>query len=129
MKQREIKFRAWDGVNNVMKEWEYIAIQFDITDLFGNERFTPMQFTGLTDKNGVEIYEGDIVTADLKQPRLMNWPCKGFIQFLNGEFVINTGKQLLDDDNDYYAHFWAHDNIEVIGNIYEHPELLTIKNS
>jgi uncharacterized phage protein (TIGR01671 family) len=78
-----------------------------------------MQFTGLTDINGVEIYEGDIVRL-WYAPRAT---AIGFISFENGGFVFNTEKATpkkefagtcIDCGNSF----------TVIGNIYQNPELL-----
>jgi hypothetical protein len=125
---REIKFRAWDYDANVMIHsnnddgdywWEFRPIRcgYIVGEIGGNSFEPPeplvhyyediMQFTGLTDKNGKEIYEGDIINDD------------GLIMKI--EFVIASFCKCNEKGN-WIIH--SHDQIEVIGNIYENPELL-----
>jgi uncharacterized phage protein (TIGR01671 family) len=116
--KREIKFRAWDGNYNEMMTrdnmpdlsfWKYVAYDSN----------TPiMQFTGLTDKNGKEIYEGDIISNEL---------IKGIVVFDSGCFCIKVvciiNKDAGHDAGSCPALFDFIYN-EIIGNIYENPELL-----
>ena len=98
---REIKFRAW--------HLEYGMLYFDLDNFikdYHNQYGNIMQYTGLKDRNGKEIYEGDIV--DYGNSRFMP------VEFINGTFCIckNTAMPTLMT---LYP---------VIGNIYENPELL-----
>ena len=79
------------------------------------------QYTGLTDKNGKEIYEGDIVTTDIKRPYLI-------VEFRDGSFMFNCN----DGGKDYYDIMLpimkepqsTYKYGEIIGNIYENSELI-----
>ena len=67
------------------------------------------QFTGLHDKNGKEIYEGDIIS---------NESYKGIVVYKNGSFVLDLGKSC------GCVYLFCLDSLLVIGNIYDNPELL-----
>jgi hypothetical protein len=107
--QREIKFRAWDMDNKIMSK------PFGL--MHGEELLSDMhiimQYTCLKDKNGKEIYEGDIVRVDNEdhgpEIRLVEWLVGNVCEGESAGFTIISG--------DVYEY-------EVIGNIYEHPELL-----
>ena len=144
---REIKFRAWDEQNKVMhNEVEFIRSGIDGNDwiLFksdkqkledGNVLNNPyfqqqiklMQYTGLKDKNDVEIYEGDIVSFTLFDCFDNDMQHIGKILFNNGAFYI----EYMDKDELYNSLLCyvisQDDEFEVIGNIHENPELLESK--
>jgi len=116
--QREIKFRAWDKEKKRMVELNPYTekLGFIHTDLITNDDWIVMQFTNLKGKNGKEIYEGDVVKGS-------GTPFE--IIFQLGQFVGKDKKSSgwidLGVFKDIYKAFtiW-----EIIGNIYENPELL-----
>ncbi len=125
---REIKFRVWDielhmWINN-------IGMGKDNTLCKGTEkRFAVMQYIGLKDKNGNEIYEGDILCNDEYQ----TWEWRGVVKFSHGvfgaEWLSNVKSQSMVGSwgQKHNLRKLDDDIIErqiVIGNIYENPELL-----
>lgn len=116
---REIKFRAWNGKEMFYPETENNSDTFnagfnagrveirDYTTGIEDNLCIPMQFTGLHDKNGKEIYEGDVV----KGINLENFYWIEPVTFIdNGWFPFIEHRRMTD--------------FEVIGNIYENPKLL-----
>jgi len=111
---RTIKFRAWEDDRNKMFENAQEHIEFFA--MLNQDNYHIMQYTGLKDKKGVEIYEGDIVEYDTD---FGDGKLKEEISFKDGGFF--TGTQAISElviSNDTMEHF------EVIGNIYDNPELL-----
>ena len=121
---KEIKFRVWNTETNKMitnvKEMGVFALQsiYSIDEFLvipTNEKYPLMQYTGLKDKNGVEIYEGDIIKYDFNE---LNYR----IEFLNAEFIARRFYENIE--NLYPTEFDYGKECEVIGNIYENKELL-----
>lgn len=146
--QRQIKFRVWDKVNKIYKldTGAYFIRQDGILELQkatmggrdynGKDCYTSLsyplydnyivqQFTGLKDKNGKEIYEGDIV-KDLDKEF-------GVIEFNNGSFILNTKNRIIPfwsvfvQDNMVYPRQINTNTLEIFGNIFENSELLESK--
>lgn len=110
---REIKFKAYIKNENLMV---YIEM-FEINSFFGwNDKKTIiMQYTGLKDKNGVEIYEGDIMQSD-------NGYFIGVVEFNKGVFILSQGKDALGRNKFDVLNTIL--DFEIIGNIYENSNLL-----
>lgn len=138
--QREIKFRAWDKEKKQMRDvtginWYDEYIWVDETPMSGDklpiESASLMQYTGLKDKNGKEIYEWDILewTDSAKQLGVVNW-WEGDACYGIDEDEINDGKPNLGG---FDCGLNGLDCIRckgysVVGNIYQNPELLITHN-
>ena len=140
---REILFRAWDKVSKKYREFDgmhdTITINkdgkveyYNLQNGSGGDDILE-QFTGLHDKNGKMIFEGDIFTSDYFKDGL-----EFEVVFSDGAFCgesNRTGLFPLGFTNDYYEtgdesddFYYAEDytsHIQIIGNIHDNPELLT----
>ena len=130
---REIKFRAWDKELNFMINIKRYKIDFNGQVLFDNNdkelynqtnKIELMQYTGLKDKNDVDIYEGDIVSFTLFDCFDNDMQHIGKILFNNGAFYIEYM-----DKSELYNSLLCYvisqdDEFEVIGNIYENSDVL-----
>lgn len=125
---REIKFRAWDNENNQMLDVQNLDFedcfyggetQIRTTmynDYFDIREMPLMQYTGLKDKNGKEIYEGDIVKVFTSK----KWRIGKIIYEHSGFTIDVTNNKELE-----YGRTGIIENLtEVIGNIYENLKLL-----
>ena len=137
---REIKFRAWATDEEKMYDdvivtgglihlrWSEAGYEFsnfvsDWSDYYNKNVYTVMQYTGLKDANGVEIFEGDIIALEV----IKGVKIKVLVKFENGSFNIHEipgGYGFSDTAYPLGKLFLRDFGIEVIGNIYENLELL-----
>jgi len=132
---RKTKYRIWAGKRMVYDDcymmidssdgqvWENRPEGRD--NLVDRSDYISLQYTGLKDKNGKEIYEGDIVKYHYFQEA--EWSdYKDCDIIKNGEIIFKEGAYHIYEDEDYQPFLTncCIDWIEVIGNIYEKPELL-----
>lgn len=119
LKMREINFRAWDLGAEQMYDWESIKLHF--SEHIDHEMVVVMQYTGLKDVHGTEIYEGDIVHMHSVMPGC-DIDEKGIVKFIECAFLFEK-----TDGSDGWSIFNEATEIEVIGNIYENPVLIKTK--
>lgn len=132
---REIKFRAWEPLNKKMHKLDLALYEFDENDINTHKFVLPpnrqgiqnpyammnleavkvMQFTGLHDKNGVPIYEGDLVSYYKEELSI--------VKFIFGSFIVE-GLETGHRESFYNLNGLA----EVIGNIYVNENLLKQKD-
>jgi len=113
---REIKFRTWHNY------FETMALDAHLLDTFNerlnDERCVVMQFIGLKDWKGKEIYEGDICMVKPKRgPLEVVWEEDG--AYFRMKYIGEERRGLSWDANPGMK-------VEIIGNIYEHPELTQV---
>jgi uncharacterized phage protein (TIGR01671 family) len=129
MEKREIKVKLWCADLNhfIAHDQEKVTVGIDgdvlifgLTDESGDwHDLTPLQYTGLKDKAGDEIFEGDICTKMISPDEINLAPKelhRGVIVFHYGGFCYKCGDY-------YYPMSRTHGVINIIGNIHQHPDL------
>ena len=122
---RELKFRAWNDIDKMMIDWQTLKVSpiFFANIIKGKvKHHNLMQFTGLKDEDGKDVYEGDIRDSNghvyeikfdtLKKRDQQSHGCSGDIEFAG--YMSSFGG--------YHS-----ETLKIIGNIYENPELLESK--
>lgn len=120
---REIKFRVYISKYKILDTPDIInfntqEVKYD-SDYYSLDDIELMQYTGIKDKNGKEIYEGDIVLIRIDKTNILH---KTVVKFKHGAFIADI---IGDNDYIYLFHFgFNKDDFGVIGNIYENKNLL-----
>lgn len=137
---REIKFRAWDTKLEFMLYGEdiekdpnyhtglsygklFVAYQYKGSDW---DELELMQYTGLKSKSGQEIYEGDIIQQGDKNAKC-GWFAPRLVEFKDGAWMGGKIRIFVEQDWIDYQGKVSNKEWEVIGNIYENPQLLKEK--
>lgn len=133
---RDIKFRGCD----IQDIWRHGSVLIDEVPIIGTQYIivqdriqyvlpdnsTIGQFTGLTDKNGKEIYEGDILEYDTGKRYVVVYSIEAFDSGTNEHYI---GAYMLRDDHNFHELICnvtrPYKYAEIIGNIHDHTELLT----
>ena len=116
-RMREIKFRIWNPTLESMamvEKVEYLGFTGILHNNIGHKEGKWMQYTGLKDCNGKEVFEGDIVASE---------KYKGSVQYSNGylDYRVYTTPEHC------YFRLSELQPIEVVGNVFEHPHLLAME--
>ena len=133
MENSIVKYRAWDEDNQKMGFWESDDIDNSFWDKVRTQGHIPMQYIGKKDKNGVEIYKGDILTRP-------GWVVEGYgPNFTEAKWVKTRILLEVIFDSPSFSYKCLNDpewnewsgpssSEEIIGNKFENPELLRKKN-
>lgn len=130
------KFRAWIKTENCFADYiesiRFYINEIDLcwggiceSDCFDFKDVILMKSTGLKDKHGKEIFEGDIITNGISVVDVKNHQTLGFYTVVNGEerfFGSNTSIKDFENDVEEFS-----STTKIIGNIYENPELLEVE--
>lgn len=126
---RPIEFRFWHKANEEMFNDMQALDGQDINDIFLDEDFVFMQYTGLTDKNGKKVFEGDIICQNDSSKK----------RYSVVEFCSHLKSASRDSPSTFNTGYYActqggyklgfQEGFTVEGNVYENPELLNVNSN
>ena len=139
---REIKFRMWNKKSKKVFDVESISFKDRSLNMWNSGMYSLstfsfddvilMQYTGLHDENGKEIYEGDVIefSYDVFIGNFDTKVGRGIIEFIDGAFYIKPfeieGKKIKDTDTEEWFLLYTvnTDTLKVLGNVHENLEFL-----
>jgi hypothetical protein len=124
MNNRQFKFRVWDPETKQWANPDYLEcgnggelMYFGHTP--NRDKFIIQQFTGLLDKNGREIYEGDVFKDDNGEALIVKWGKIKYMGHQGFQFFLLDGSEYC-----FYGSMGNFNEKELVGNIFENPELI-----
>ncbi len=120
-----LKFRAWNNQTYKMMLWKDIKSFKNLNKLLTLSFVDVMQFSGIYDGNKKQMYEGDIIKNGSRTMQLIfkQEACQFWLIWKDNE-GINRYEPLTATYGDD-THYFSNDNLEVIGNVYQNPELIS----
>lgn len=123
--ETDVEIRAWDEEDKCMVSWKELQeeaydLDMQIWNVLNEDHYKRMFATPFRDKNGTRIYEGDIL-IHIEYEEVVTW----VLGMRNGDFEGYWAKvEWIGDPNKYGLKACCAGELEIIGNIYENPELV-----